>query len=307
MNNKLINHKSNLYSLDPKKTIQNNINRKKPILDRDPQFYKNVPLPSWIELSLIDVCNRICSFCPKSDFDIAPNTYQKMNLKFINKLYEDLKEIGFQGAFSICGYGEPLLHKDLVQFVNIIGELGGVEIVTNGDPLKPSLLKKIFESKATKLIVSMYDGEHQIDYFEKMINETGIDKDFVVLRNRWHNADEDFGVKLTNRVGNIKIGEQKKIDVNRGCYYSSYQLLIDWNGNVYLCPQDWDRRLPVGNVMQDHFFEVWSGKIMNKYRIKHLTEKRDISPCNKCNADGKIHGHKHAKVWHNKLKIFNKI
>ena len=307
MNNKLINHKSNLYSLDPKKTIQNNINRKKPILDRDPQFYKNVPLPSWIELSLIDVCNRICSFCPKSDFDIAPNTYQKMNLKFINKLYEDLKEIGFQGAFSICGYGEPLLHKDLVQFVNIIGELGGVEIVTNGDPLKPSLLKKIFESKATKLIVSMYDGEHQIDYFEKMINETGIDKDFVVLRNRWHNADEDFGVKLTNRVGNIKIGEQKKIDVNRGCYYSSYQLLIDWNVNVYLCPQDWDRRLPVGNVMQDHFFEVWSGKIMNKYRIKHLTEKRDISPCNKCNADGKIHGHKHAKVWHNKLKIFNKI
>tara|TARA_Y100000816_G_C26072948_1_gene564566 strand:+ start:19 stop:942 length:924 start_codon:yes stop_codon:yes gene_type:complete len=307
MNNKLINHKSNLYSLDPKKTIQNNINRKKPILDRDPQFYKNVPLPSWIELSLIDVCNRICSFCPKSDFDIAPNTYQKMNLKFINKLYEELKEIGFQGAFSICGYGEPLLHKDLVQFVNIIGELGGVEIVTNGDPLKPSLLKKIFESKATKLIVSMYDGEHQIDYFEKMINETGIDKDFVVLRNRWHNADEDFGVKLTNRVGNIKIGEQKKIDVNRGCYYSSYQLLIDWNGNVYLCPQDWDRRLPVGNVMQDHFFEVWSGKIMNKYRIKHLTEKRDISPCNKCNADGKIHGHKHAKVWHNKLKIFNKI
>ncbi len=307
MNNKLINHRSNLYSLDPKKTIQNNINRKKPILDRDPQFYKNVPLPSWIELSLIDVCNRICSFCPKSDFDIAPNTYQKMNLKFINKLYDDLKDIGFQGAFSICGYGEPLLHKDLVQFVNIIGELGGVEIVTNGDPLKPSLLKKIFESKATKLIVSMYDGEHQIDYFEKMINETGIDKDFVVLRNRWHNADEDFGVKLTNRVGNIKIGEQNKIDVNRGCYYSSYQLLIDWNGNVYLCPQDWDRRLPVGNVMQDHFFEVWSGKIMNKYRIKHLTEKRDISPCNKCNADGKIHGHKHAKVWHNNLKIFNKI
>lgn len=305
--NKLVNHNSNLYSLDPKKTIQNNINRKKPILDRDPQFYKNVPLPSWIELSLIDVCNRICSFCPKSDFDVAPNTYQKMNLKFINKLYEDLKAIGFQGAFSICGYGEPLLHKDLVQFVNIIGDLGGVEIVTNGDPLKPSLLKKIFESKATKLIVSMYDGEHQIDYFEKMINETGIDKDFVVLRNRWHNEDEDFGVKLTNRVGNIKIGEQKKIDVNRGCYYSSYQLLIDWNGNVYLCPQDWDRRLPVGNVMQDHFFEVWSGKIMNKYRIKHLTEKRDISPCNKCNADGKIHGHKHAKVWHNKLKIFNKI
>jgi hypothetical protein len=48
---KIINHKSNLYSLDPRKTIQNNILRKKSILDRDPQFYQDVPLPSWIELS----------------------------------------------------------------------------------------------------------------------------------------------------------------------------------------------------------------------------------------------------------------
>ena len=48
--------------LDPKETIQNNINRKKPILDRDPQYFKGTPLPSWIELSLIDVCNRSCYF-----------------------------------------------------------------------------------------------------------------------------------------------------------------------------------------------------------------------------------------------------
>ena len=57
-------------------STQKNIFRKKPILDRDPQFYKNIPLPSWIELSLIDACNRDCSFCPKSDENIAPNTYQ---------------------------------------------------------------------------------------------------------------------------------------------------------------------------------------------------------------------------------------
>lgn len=305
--NKIINHNSNLYSLDPKKTIQNNILRKKKILDRDPQLLQGVPLPSWIELSLIDACNRVCSFCPKSDFDIAPNTYQKMTLKFIDKLCSDLKKINFQGAFSVCGYGEPLLHKELIQIVNKLGELGGVEIVTNGDPLKPKIMREIYESKTTKLIISMYDGEHQIDYFENMIAEAKIDKDFVVLRNRWHDATEDFGVKLTNRVGNIKIGEQKEIDKNRGCFYTSYQLLVDWNGNVYLCPQDWDRRLPVGNVMMENFFDVWNGKILNKYRKKHLSSRRDIAPCNKCNADGKIHGSNHAKVWHKKYKIFNNL
>jgi len=305
--NKLRNDTSNLYSLNPKKTIENNINRKKEILDRDPQFFGDVPIPSWIELSLIDVCNRVCSFCPKSDFDIAPNTYQKMNLTLINKLCDDLKKINYQGAFSICGYGEPLLHKNLIEIVDKLGEIGGVEIVTNGDPLKIDLLKKIFYSKTSKLIISMYDGEHQIDYFEKMIADAEIDKDFVVLRNRWHDADDDFGVKLTNRVGNVKIGNQPEIKIARGCYYTSYQTLIDWNGNMYLCPQDWDRRLPVGNIMLHEFFEVWNGVILNKYRKKHLSNLRDIAPCNKCNTDGKVHGDKHAKVWHNKLKIFNKL
>ena len=113
-------------------------------MDRDPQFFQDVPIPSWIELSLIDACNRSCSFCPKSDFDIALNTYQKMNSTLITKLCTDLKKINYQGAFSICGYGEPLLHKDIIEIVNTLGELGGVEIVTNGDPLNINLLKKFF-------------------------------------------------------------------------------------------------------------------------------------------------------------------
>ena len=35
--------------MDQKETILKNIIRKKPILDRAPQFYNNVPIPSWIE------------------------------------------------------------------------------------------------------------------------------------------------------------------------------------------------------------------------------------------------------------------
>ena len=36
------------------------------------------------ELSVIDACNRACSFCPKSDESIAPNSYQKMTIKFVH-------------------------------------------------------------------------------------------------------------------------------------------------------------------------------------------------------------------------------
>ena len=142
--------------LDPKETILNNINRKKPILDRDPQYFKNVPIPSWIELSLIDVCNRACSFCPKSDDTIAPNTHQKMTMSLIDKLVNDLKKINFKGAFCLCGYGEPMLHKQYLEITNKLGEIGGVEIITNGDLINKKSLVQLYESKATKVIISLY-------------------------------------------------------------------------------------------------------------------------------------------------------
>ena len=41
------------------------------------ELYNDVPKPTWVELSLIDVCNRKCIFCPKSNEDVAPDTFQK--------------------------------------------------------------------------------------------------------------------------------------------------------------------------------------------------------------------------------------
>ena len=86
---------------ESQETIERNINRKKPILDREPQFFNGVPIPSWIELSLIDVCNRDCSFCPKSDESVSPNTYMKMEQALVEKLITDLKKINFEGSFTM--------------------------------------------------------------------------------------------------------------------------------------------------------------------------------------------------------------
>ena len=157
---------------NPKETIQNNINRKKPILDRDPQFYNDIPLPSWIELSLIDVCNRSCSFCPKSDHNIAPDTYQKMTLKLIDKLTNDLKKINFEGAFCLCGYGEPMLHKELLQISNMLGEVGAIEIITNGDMINEKTLIELYNSKITRVLISLYDGPKQLEKFTNLIKKT---------------------------------------------------------------------------------------------------------------------------------------
>ena len=283
--------------MDPKLTILSNIKRKKPILDRDPQFYNGYPLPSWIELSLIDTCNRTCSFCPKSNEQIAPNTHQKMERVLIEKLCSDLKKINFNGAFCLCGYGEPLLHKDHIFIINELAKIGQVEIITNGDTINDEKLREIYSSNASRLLISLYDGSVQLKKFQEMIERNKIPKDFVILRDRWYSDKKDFGVKLTNRVGTVSIGNQDNIQINKKCYYTSYQLLIDWNGDVFLCPQDWQRRVTMGNIMQKSFFDIWNGKILNKFRTLHLKGDRSQSPCNSCNANGMVYGKKHSKAW----------
>ena len=288
---------------DPNKTIRKNINRRKLIVDDGINYYKSLPLPTWIELSLIDVCNRSCIFCPKSDASIAPDTYMKMSRDLIDKLHKDLKKINYNGSIALCGYGEPLLHKDIEYIAQKLSKVANVEIVTNGDVLSSGMLKKLYNAKAGRCLISMYDGPEQIEKFKKIIHNAKVPEDFVILRDRWYDDSQNFGVKLTNRTGTVKIGNQIDNSVHSMCYYPSYQFLIDWNGNVFLCPQDWQRRRAMGNMMQESIFEIWKGNYMAKYRKNLLSGNRCDNPCSDCNADGTLLGQNHAKIWRYLYKI----
>ncbi|MDC2970474.1 MarR family EPS-associated transcriptional regulator [Candidatus Pelagibacter sp.] len=279
------------------KTIEVNIKRRTVIVNDVLSKYKGKPIPSWIELSIIDVCNRKCTFCPKVDPKIAPDTYQRMQLSLIDKLCNELREIKYKGSVVLCGYGEPMLHKEVNIICKKLSEVSFVEVVTNGDALNPKAIKNLYANNVNKLLISMYDGEHQIEKFNKMIEKAEVPKDFVILRDRWYDASKDYGLKLTNRTGTINIGEQEKVGTFTKCFYPSYQFLIDWNGDVFLCPQDWQRRVTMGNMMQENIFDIWDSKIMNKYRKDLINGKRINSPCTSCNAEGTILGKKHANAW----------
>ena len=289
--------KNLIKNYQPTETRLKNIERKVRILDRDTQFYNDIPIPSWIELNVIDACNRSCSFCPKSDPEIAPNTYLKMKLELVEKLCTDLKKINFEGAFCLSGYGEPTLHTELHEMIYKLSLLGAVELITNGDTLSPKKIKNFYNANLSKLIVSMYDGEHQIEKFKKMREDSGVPEDFLVLRNTWYQDDDNFGLLLTNRAGTNKAGNQPEIDLKKKCYYPAYTSVIEWNGNIYLCCHDWQRRISMGNIMQTDFFDIWNGPIYRKYRRDLLSGARKNKPCSDCNANGTVHGYKHAKDW----------
>ena len=284
-------------------TISRNLKRRSAGGVNAVTFFQNMPLPSWIELSLIDTCNRSCVFCPKSNDMIAPNTHQQMENPLIEKLVNDLKEINFKGSINLCGYGEPMLHKNVNSIIKKLSEVGSVELVTNGDVLNENKLQELESSGISKILISMYDGEHQVKKFEKMIENSKIKKNLVDLRDRWYSENEDYGLKLTDRAGTIKQKNKNVLSVPTKCFYPSYSMMIEWNGDIFLCPQDWQRRIAQGNLMQKSIIEIWSGSMLTKYRKKLLDGKRIDSPCRECNAAGTLLGANHAAEWEKFYKI----
>ena len=153
--------------MDPKETIKKNLKRRSEFVDVVP-IHEKFPMPTWVELSLIDVCNRKCTFCPKIDEKIAPDTFQKMTRKIIDEIHDQLLEIHFKGTISLCGYGEPLLHKDIFYIVKKLSNVSRVELITNGDVLSPKRLQELYLADVSKVLVSMYDGPEQIEKFENI-------------------------------------------------------------------------------------------------------------------------------------------
>ena len=255
------------------------------------------PAFSWIDINVTELCNRKCIFCPRIDDDFYPNQNLNISLNLIRKMATELKHIKYQGAIVLCGFGEPLLHPDIIEVVSILNKNARVEIVTNGDYLTPSIITDLVQAGAGYFVVSMYDGIHQVEKFKSLFLDANCSEEKFILRDRWHSEADGFGLKLTNRAGTIKIGDQDPIDISHPCHYPAYSMTIDWNGDALLCVQDWNKKVKLGNIFSQSLMEVWLSKAMQKRRNQLINGKRKQGPCNLCNADGTLHGYNHVKAW----------
>jgi sulfatase maturation enzyme AslB (radical SAM superfamily) len=161
---------------------------------------------------------------------------------------------------------------DLESIVKQFGEKIHTEIVTNGDPLNEKMISELYDAGLDMLIVSLYDGPHQIDEFKDLFSAVGIGEEKYVLRDRWYDIEEDYGVKLTNRSGTVKVGNQQEVDPTKPCYYTHYSMMVDWNGDVNLCVQDWNKKVKFGNLYSKSLLEVWKSHNNDfEYKFPNLT------------------------------------
>ena len=272
-----------------------NLQRKSVIVD-EVQIREGSPLFSFIDLNITELCNRKCTFCPRVDPEGYPNQDLRMSLDLVRKMAGELQSYGFNGIVNICGYGEPLLYKDVNALIRILADHGvNSELVTNGDKLTTAVAEGLRAAGLKKLIVSLYDGPHQIEHFKSILS--GFDESFYVLRDRWYDETKEFGLILTNRGGVLPVNRPNEF-LENPCYYTHYSMTIDWNGDALLCVQDWNKKVKMGNLFGQTLFEVWTSNVWNKYRTNLAAGKRSaLSPCKTCDANGTYLGKSHADAW----------
>jgi len=239
-----------------------------------------------VEINPVDICNRACSFCPRSDTDLYPNTKEKMSLELVSKIASDLNDINYSGRVSLVGFGEPLLYKSLIDAVGIISNgvplCKWIEINTNADFLTRLLAKELKLAGCTNITVSMYDG----DISKKITEEL---KDIDIELTFKHCYQDNFDISIVNR--NEIIVQNKILNYQRSCYLPFYKMFVDCNGDILVCCNDWGRRGIIGNLLNNSIKDLWLSKDMDKFRLNLQNGDRSkLDPCRYCNIQGTKYG-----------------
>ena len=85
-------------------------------------------------------------------------------------------------------------------------------VITNGDVLSSKKLQDLYISDVSKVLVSMYDGPEQISKFKKMTLQANVPEEMIILRDRWYDKYNDFGVKLTTGQGLCQWVNKKRLE-----------------------------------------------------------------------------------------------
>ena len=266
-------------------------------------FIGRIPLPSIVEISESGTCNRKCAFCPRS----APHFQDKKEFispELVGEIASQLGALDYKGLVLFSGFVEPLLDvrlKDHIATIRNAAVQCRIEIVTNGDPITVVNLNDLHEAGLNTLLVSCYDGEHQIKEIGETVLKSKMPTENVVYRRRWLGADENFGISLSNRGGMMKTAEYAISDLaepwKNSCFYPANTFFMDYNGDVLICAHDWGKKAVVGNLNNQNFLEIWTGATMSKFRRRLIRGSREFSPCNVCNVEGTRMGIEHANAW----------
>ena len=238
----------------------------------------------YIEIS--NLCNLSCRFCPGTK-----RPKGRMDLERFSSILEKLK--GYTEFVYFHLMGEPLLHPDLPQFLDVAGKMGFKVILTTNGTLLESRKELLLSSPAVhKVNISLHAFEandlsvpfeayvdgclnygkaaegNKLTVF-RLWNSGGEDKQNGLLLQRLEAVfpkpwkDSRKGTQLAPKVY-LEPGEKfdwpdLSAPEEEGpyfCYGLRDQIGILWDGTVVPCCLDHEGDIPLGNILTQNLDEI---------------------------------------------------
>lgn len=268
--------------------------------------------PYRMVVEISNSCNLKCGFCLRTTDMKRPVHF--MEPSFFEKLLQQeghrLEHVGLNG------FGEPLLHPRLAEFVEIAHRHGvGVSISTNCTLLTEERARPILMAGIDHVTLAI-DGIRAEQYeavrigarFDRVIENArrflelrreigkktfAIIQCIAMVQNKedlrrihafWQGSGADaIRIRQLTHTGN-ECGDDQ-FDNGRGpCYWLWAEPMLLADGRLVACCQDVNGELPLGHAGDVPLDALWSGSEARRLRTLHATGRRhEISACRTCN------------------------
>jgi radical SAM protein with 4Fe4S-binding SPASM domain len=277
------------------------------------ELHEEVPLatPMVVYIEPSGYCNLKCGFCPHG----VPGSDLKkdlMSYELFRKLIDDIGSFpGRPKLLRICGNGEPLMNKFLVDMLRYAREQEvseRIEMLTNGLLLSPDTIRYLPEC-LDRIIISI-EGLCAEDYlrisgakmdFKKFLGSLDAlftaRKDCIVHHKIHHEAvpsqekEREFHELFEGRCDEIFIERLVPMWPQLDSAYSSHEfrfsddpvrtrrvcaqifkgVQVQADGEVVPCCVDWKRVNVLGDLRTESLFDIWNGPRMKRMQLQHLS------------------------------------
>lgn len=257
-----------------------------------------------IYIEITNNCNLNCSFCSKV---LKPR--KNMSLEEFELILNKIKD--YTDYIYLHVKGEPLIHKDIIEFINKANEYNlKVNLTTNG-VLFDKYAKELGECKnLNKINFSLHCENNKDNYLEDIFNNIKyLSPNTTVIYRLWtlkNNELDEKSTKIVDKIkeyynlsleivdkikntNNIKISSTIYVDKDNEfiwptinnhksdgfCYGLTTHIAILVDGTVVPCCLDSNGIIDLGNIFNDSL-----ENIINSDRYQNLLKSlRDRKPC----------------------------
>lgn len=280
-----------------------------------------IPLaPLHIYIEPTNICNLNCLHCARWSIK---RKLQHMELSVFTEAINQIKKVGWNPRITLTGQGEPLLHREIMDFVRLAHDNGiFVSIISNGTVLTEELGVKLIKAGLDRMQFSfdsvdkkVYEGIRRGSNYEKTLKNI---LDFVALNEKmghpcyvsiasvqskkvadkkeefvkfWEKypVDNVFLAPLSNLQGKSNLKDQAKNQGERQlCILPWLSMSIKTDGSIVGCAHDYNDSYVLDKVVDSDIKEVWNGKKIKFLRSSLLKQefeffKKIEHNCEECN------------------------